>query len=209
MKRIIAFILCLAAVLSLAACGDGGSVESHRDDDGNLITESDRRRVVSVDSLPYSVPYNSKAITLKSVDSYELYADGSHSYHLYSVITIDISELTEEEVSWLRGEDLDVRAFITSEKNGEDFGLMSSLGSIRWTDAKEIQFVKTSSFSNSYRYSFSGAEICVSMAVSQTGDKEQEVMYSAVLPGDLPDAGTIPEPLYGYVVTWLNEKAEK
>ena len=212
MKRSFALILIFAIMLSAAACSSGSSVNTYRDDNGNMVVESERGANVIVEKIPYSVPYNAKDITIASVEFYENQTAESPSYNLFAVITLDLNDLTEDEGYWLATEDLDVDVYLTSQKNNVDFDSMHSVGQIRWTDTNEMQIVKISSPTGNYRYSFGGSEASVVIRTTQEEmyqyegndlHKEEEITYKTSIGSTLEDAENIPQPLHDYVAEWL------
>lgn len=225
MKRLIALFLTLTLILALAACGSGSSDSGFKttmttDEYGNNVIEFEGCRTAMIDTLPYDLVYNNSHISLIDISFYENVADYSHN--LFIVTTLDVSELSEEQLHWLRESDLDVNAYLTSENNGYDSTPASFLGSLYYTDTEKLIFVHTSSFGRENRYSFSGAELSLTVTVTQEEtyehkfddgstsnfNKEEKLHYSGIVDENLPDAETIEEPLYSYVVKWLRNEAD-
>lgn len=220
-KQFLAMFLLTVSLISCSSCSSDSSsgVKSYRDENDNYIIETDGRRDVMTSELPISVPYNDKSITLTDVSCYQNCAD--YSYNLFIVITLDVSALDDSELHWLRESDMDVDSYITCEANDYDFDSSSSLGSILWTDTKELVFVKTSSFFKENRHGFEGSELSICVSVSQedtyehkssTGEtsnlnRVEEITYKMTVGDAITDAEKIEEPLYGRIADWLHSEA--
>ena len=170
-------------------------------------------------NLPATAKYNDTYITVENVEFYQNLVDYSHN--LFAVITIDVSELDETQIHWLRESDLDVSVYLTNEKNEYDFSSMPNLGSLLIKDQQKSYFVLTSSFLKENRYDFAGSEAAIIVTVTQEEtydhvssdnkhydlNKKESVHYTTTVPDNIPEAETIPNPLYKYVGEWLYDKA--
>lgn len=215
MKRII----CLALISALVFSGCGGMTSESAwstDANGNRVYTMQGSTTVYADTLPVQQTYNDTYITLEKVDVYQTCPN--YSYSLYLVATFDISNLDDNQIHWLRESDMRVSSYLTSENNGQDFDSMSILGSLLVSDEEKLYFVFTSSFWDENRYDFAGSEISLYVTLAQEEtytvqsnkkdvemNCETEVMHTFTLPDKITDAELIPEPLYGYIVKWLNE----
>ena len=222
--KMLIFLPLAFAILFLSACASATDStpqsNNYYDDDGNFVIESTGNKTVMIDEIPYSVPYNGKVITLESVEFYENCPN--YSYNLFTVITLDVSNLSEAEIHWIRESDLSVKAYITSEANDYDFSSGVALGSILFTDTNKLIFVQTSSFFKENRHSFGNSDISVSVVAKQEETyqytnaegktsnlhKTEEITYRTTISKTIPDAEEIEMPLYDYVVKWLNSKAD-
>lgn len=211
-------------LFALSACTSVSSPTNrpttYSDDDGNFVVEDVGRKTVMIDEIPYSVPYNEKKVTLESVRFFENCP--RYSYNLFVVITLDVSDLSEAEIHWLRESDLSVSTYITNEENGYDFSRASILGNLLLTDTNKLIFVQTSSFFNENRHSFQNSDISVSVTVTQeetyqyknskgevsNQNRTEEITYRTTISEAIPDAEEIEKPLYDYVADWLYSKAE-
>lgn len=224
MKKL--FWLLLAAFI-LAGCGESSSAiktesTTYINEDGNSTYESSRGTRITYDSLPGKVDYNGVPITLTDVSAYEIKSDESYSYTLYVVARVDVSQLSDEQIHWLREEDIDMRIYLTSEQNGYDFDTLSQLGSLFITDLHYIDFVYMTSVLDSNRNSFGGSELSVSLDVTQektyvfTNDDGKEndlhkvnsISYHYDIPDSVPSSGEIEEPLGSQIAEWLYDRAE-
>lgn len=222
MKKL-TFLLALL-MLSCSSCS-GLAVDSepvstdYYDENGNFVYESDDRRSVHVSEIPASIPYNGKSITLTDVSFYQNCVD--YSYTLFIVSTLDISELDDSELHWLRESDISVDSYITCEANKYDFESTAALGSVLFEDDAKLVFVETSSFFDENRHGFENSEVsaCVSVTQEETYEykrtdgttselnKTEEISYKTTTGDSITDAEQIEEPVYGYIAKWLNSKA--
>lgn len=163
MKRLLAFTLAVLVLLSCPALAD--SITTKKDAFGNLVMIMDSGKNIGVEKLPYSIEYNAKTIPFVSISAYQEKAQ--HSYTLFVIVTLDVSALSDDEVYWLRKDDLDVSLYATQENNGFDFDSLSKLGLIWWTDIKQIDIVFTSPFTDEYRYPFNDIEVFSSVSLKQ------------------------------------------
>lgn len=206
------FALICSAVLLSGCSSDPLPTEPKTDEAGNLIISSSNHRTVMLDTLPYDVKYNDSSLSFLDVEFYENKVN--HSHHLFILATLDVSNLDEDQLHWLRESDLEVYGYITSESNDYNFKRTSYLGSLLYTDTKELVFVLTSNFLEENRNSFAGSNISLIIDVTQeekTEDdwnKVESLHYSATVGESLPDPDTISDPLRGYIAEWLYNKAD-
>lgn len=221
MKRIISMLLCIVIVISMCACsGQNESVSNYHDEDGNFIIESEGHRTVMPKEIPFGLPYNGNTVTLSDVRFYEICVE--YSYMFFTVVTLDVSQLDEASLHWLRESDLDVSAFITNEKNDYDFDLAPALGNVLFTDSNELVFVFVSSLLKVNRKSFAGSEISVVIKAAQEEkfeyvdsdgktkkvNKIEEIHYSTTTGDSIEDVKNIDDNLYAYILEWLNEMVD-
>ena len=222
MRTVASFAFVLAIIVFCTGCSgarSGSTIESGLNEAGNFYSTSEMGDTEFAGSLPFAISYNGSNVFIKDVSAYEVQTS-NYAYTLYVVIDIDASELDDAGFHWLREEDLSVSAYITSEKNEYDFDAAYRLGSL--SSGKTISFVFMSSPLDKCRHSFANGKVTVSASLAQEDTyeykredgtvgnlhKENTGMYEFELPDELPSAETIPEPLYGYVVEWLAEKAK-
>lgn len=219
MKRCIILILCLC--LLLCGCGNSSPVStgptlSATDPMGNRIEYSDRGKSVSVKNLPCHIEYNGSTFELTGVEMYESYSEETYSYFLYAIVAFDVSDLTDAEIHWLTKEDIDVYMLFDQAKSDDDvdFAYMSVLGSLHLTDTGELFYVFTPSYWNAYRDSFAGSGCFLSIKVTQQDtyqykdtDLQKKFSYSYYfdIPDDMKDSEAIEQPLYDYMVKWLEQ----
>ena len=221
MKRIISMLLCIVIVISMCACsGQNESVSNYHDEDGNFIIESEGHRTVMPKEIPFGLPYNGNTVTLSDVRFYEICVE--YSYMFFTVVTLDVSQLDEASLHWLRESDLDVSAFITNEKNDYDFDLAPALGNVLFTDSNELVIVFVSSLLKVNRKSFAGSEISVVIKAAQEEkfeyvdsdgktkkvNKIEEIHYSTTTGDSIEDVKNIDDNLYAYILEWLNEMVD-
>lgn len=219
-NQTIAFLLACFLIF-MGGCSSTPStyVTNSTDEFGNTVIEYTGHRTVMLDSLPYELIYNNKSITLVDVCFYENVVDYSHN--LFIISTLDVSNLDDAELHWLTESDLDVSAYLTCEKNNYDFSSLATLGSLLLTDEKQLIFVHTSSFFKENRYSFSGAEISLTVTATQEETYEyitdngdtcdlhvaEKLHYNSTIEEKLPNPDEINYPLNEYISKWLYEKA--
>ncbi len=220
MKKCVPLLLSL--ILLFSGCSNSGSssIIYSTDSVGNTVIENEGSRTTIVDELPYELQYNGVGIPIVDVSVYENKVN--HSYHLFVVTTLDVSGLDEDSLHWLRHSDLDVHVYIEGGKNEYDFDTAPVLGSIYWTDVKQLVYVHTSSFFEENRYSFAESELTVTLIATQeeeyvhkTNDgrtielnKKEEVMYNTTLDGTIPHTDDIDTSLADYIGEWLHNRAD-
>lgn len=209
--------LLLAVLLLLTACGSPPTLSpqttaSPTNAHGDRVEHLHGRTVIFPEELPAIIDYNDNYVTVKSMDAYELEANFEHT--LYIVATIDYSALSESEFHWFVEEDLTISAYATHEKNGYDFKKLSLLGKLYDSGTDTLWIVFTSSFFDTNRYDFGGAEVILSVDVKQeAGASDVEtnsgesigLHYSKTLQDNLPSANTIKAPLIDWIEKWLGE----
>lgn len=208
MKKFFAVLGATILSVFLSACtSDRSSVITYRDESGNFFIETSSDRTAMIDAIPYELKYNDSNISLVDVSLYENRTN--FSYNLFLVCTIDVSNLDEEQVHWLKESDLNVRAFITNESNDYDFYSARYLGSLHYTDTNKIMYVFTSSFSEENRVSFSGSDISVAIDVAQNADESPAecLQYSFSAADSLPPPEEIEQPLQDHIADWLQTRA--
>lgn len=221
MKKILAMLLVGLIAISMIGCNDPVStIQWTTDQDGNRVMIEEGRLTTFPQNLPVDITYNTEDISVVSVDVYQdLLSD--YSYCLYLVVKLDVSNLDEAQIHWLRKSDINVAAYLTSDDNGYDFYSMGKLGNLLDDlneDEKVIYYTFTSSFLKENRYSFVGSEITVSVDIKQEEtytftyedksvdrNKECGIHYTLNLDQDLPESEEIPYLLYNYMVEWLKK----
>ena len=174
MKRtgLLALSLVLMIIL-LCSCSSSAGVTSGSKEDGVFYIDTEGRHTEMPKSLPYSLKYNGKEITLDAVDVYEV-RSSDYTHTLYVVSTIDAANLSDEEFHWLVAEDLETSAYITCEANEYDFRGAYLLGKLQDADSKQITVVYISSPSDHCRYSFADSEVSFSVKCTQEETFEKE-----------------------------------
>lgn len=212
-RKTLALLLC--AALLLTACGPSSTASSSTDAYGNRVTHMSGRTTVFADELPAIIDYNDNYVTVKSMVAYDSEVNFEHT--LYVVVTIDYSALSESEFHWFLEEDFNISAYATHEKNGYDFKRLGLLGKLYDSNTDTLWIVLHSSFFDSNRHDFSGADVVLSVEVAQgvdgsdgnSGSNECIALhYSDVLPDKLPDVETVGHPLYDWIVKWLGDYAD-
>lgn len=90
-------------------------------------------------TYPYAFPYESSEISIASVGFFQ--AKIGHGYYPFFHIRLDVSQLSDDEIYWLRKEDISADVFYASGNASADYGIFSTLINILWTDIKQIDFV--------------------------------------------------------------------
>lgn len=222
MKRTAYFLFCFVLCLFLFGCSSHKpttNIEYQQNENGESVIVSNGSKTLMAKTLPAEIKYNDTSFSLASVDFYELYSN--YQYYLYIVVTLDFTGMPDSDLHWLKEEDLSKMVLISSKDNDLDYSLAHVLGTLY--DGEKAYIVFTSSFFDSYRYSFVGSDISVSITAKQKDTyeytnskgkvsslhKEEEVHYTHTISESLPSAEDIPEPLYSYVVKWLNNESQK
>lgn len=220
-KLFFAIVISFMAVV-VASCGSGATTPSSTHyiaDNGDFVIESNGTHHVSSDTLPLAVGYNGKTIAITDVSFYQNVTNFSHN--LFTVFYIDVSNLDDAEIHWLRESDLSTIVLVSNEANKYDYEHAPNLGSLLLTDSKELVFVSMTSTHDENRYSFDNSEVSVSLNVTQeetyeyvyqgetkTANKQEEISYTASTGESLPDPDTIENPLHDYIVKWLSDWAK-
>ena len=221
-EKVLLILLCFTAMLSGCSTSDSGYDPTWTTDSAcNSVMQDNGRTTIFPDTLPVDVPYNDTHISVSSIKAYQ--DNASYNYTVYLVVQLDVSELSDSELHWLRKSDLSVDAYLTNEANNHDFQNMPTLGRLLHADGKTLQYVLTTSFFDENRYPFEKSDLTLSIDIKQEDtytytnsegentklNKTISISYSTTLPETLPNSETIPKPLYGYVAEWLAEWSDK
>ena len=224
MKKIMVLLLALIMLFGLTGCEKKYTSileQFSTDENNNNLYISDMGNTTFAENLPCDVKYNNTSIKLAGVWVYQDYNKEEYSYSPYIVLRIDISGLKEDELHWLYNEDLTLSVYITSENNSLDFHSLSQLGA--YFDSYSLNFVFFDY--DSYRYSFSGAEMTICLDIKQTGtyeyedgegnksqhNKTESLQYKTNVKENLTgteDIKEFNEFLYEFMVKQLNERAD-
>ena len=221
MKKTAYILICFVLYIFLFGCSSRkptANVDFQQNEKGESVIVSNGLNTLMTKTLPAEIKYNNTSFLLSSVECYELYSN--YQYHLYIVATLDFSGMPDSDLHWLKEEDLSKMTLISSKENELDYSLAHVLGTLY--DGDKAYIVFTSSFLNSYRHSFIGSDIsvCITAEQEETYEytnsegkvsslhKKEEVHYTHNISETLPSPETIPEPLYSYVVKWLNNESE-
>lgn len=216
MKRIISAFLCL----SLLLCGCGSApvetIPANTDSAGNDIRTDESGTETKVLRFPCPIQYNNSILYLDSVDFYESYSEDTFSYFLYCIATFDVSNLTDAELHWLTEEDIDVVISYNEANEGFDYVSMSPIGVLHIQDTKKLVFSFAPSNFSAYRHSFSGKGIVLLTNVTQEetyniredlkSNVKNTLSYVSTIPENLPDAESIPEPIYSHMVECISRQ---
>lgn len=214
-------LMLLSFVLLFTGCESGASerIDHYYDEDGYFVIESEGRRTVMPDELPYNIQYNGMAIPITDVSFYQNKSTSSHN--LFIIVRMDVSDLSGSEIHTLQDEALTVNAYITNEANECEFESAPKLGSLLLSDTKELIYVNTSLFSKEHPHGFGNSEITVCVTAKQedtydsessTGkilkiNKEECISYSTTTDKTVKNAELIEHPLYDYIAKWLYSEA--
>lgn len=208
MKKILLMMVIWCLLLSLCACTSTPANTSY--------TSIDRGEYEFESGIPFQMNYNGKELTVSNISAYEQYT--SHQYTLYVVVKIDASDLTDDELYWLQKDDIDADLSITCEDNNMENDSMSLLGSLRYTDTKQLNLVYYTSFFHETRYSFAGSRIKCSFRATQkekyeyeyNGEKQSSkkvnvAYYTYDVPENLedPEVALKGTTLFEYMNEWL------
>lgn len=217
MKKIISLILVSSLLICLCGCSVGSNIKQSTDENGNLIFSSDRGVDIRTENLPATVKYNETDIKLKSVEFYEGYSGKTYTYDLYTVIKLDVSNCSDEELHWLQEEDVEIRTYVTCESNGYDFDDLTNLRKILYPDTKEFVFVEMTPYSDENRKSFSNSEITICVDVTQEKtyvykdtnlNCTNTLTYNTEIGETITNIDDISEPLNSQISLWFTEDAK-
>lgn len=230
MKKALVLAIIFSMIVTLfSGCGSASSLNSnldepepttksfYTDESGNFIRNDEDGVSISAAVLPCSIPHNNANITVSSVNVYQDLIEDYYAYTVYVVVELDVSELDEAQIHWLRESDISTTVFLTNEKNEYDNYQMSRLGNLLVEDTSKIYYVFTSSAYKDNRYDFSGSDMTVFFTFTQEktylyNDSERHCenyfRYNFTMPENSPSAETIPEPLYSYIAEWLGNQAD-
>lgn len=190
--------------------------ESYFDDNGDLVYSSESGINITTETLPATLKYNETEIKLNSVEFFEGYSDESYTYDLYTVIRLDVSACSDEQLHWLQEEDLEVRTYVTCEANDYDFDDLTNLGKILYPETKELVFVDMTSYLDENRKSFANSEVSVCIDLKQDETYKYEdtslhctnsVSYRTELEKTISNLDDISEPLKSQIGAWFTEDA--
>lgn len=221
MKRLISTIVLCFVIMFMASCASDAPSRQIADDTdsrGNRISYYGDEATTFPKSLPCDVFYNDTIVTLSSVDVFELYQN--YEYYIFIIGSIDLSNLSDAEKHWLLEEDIDIDAYITSQKNKMDFESASALGTLHVTDKNTLYYVAISPVTKNCRHSFAEAKISFVLSVKQeeTHDftrkdgtigsinNRNSIHYSFTLPAELQTTDAISDYLSKYITEWLKSK---
>lgn len=223
-KRIISLFLCVFITITLTACttsansSQDSTIEtSYFDESGNRISIDKRGTTIFAESLPCSIDHNGTTVTMNGVTVYQSLIEDFYSYYLYVVVELDVSNLDDAQIHWLRESDIAPYVFLTNEKNEYDFDSLHRLGNLLLEDSKIIYYVFTSSPFMDNRYDFAGSEMTISFGFTQeaTYDSDESKLnctnylrHTLIVPDNLPSGETIPDPLYSYVSEWIRNSTD-
>lgn len=222
MKRFFAAILFFVIALSFCSgCESSPKTESYQDENGNLVIAKDSGTTVMPESLPFEILYNGKPVTFESVDFFQDRSESDYRYTLYAILTVDVSQLAEDEQHWLEDSDMDAHIYLTNEQNDYDFDSLNYLGNAMTDDNKLVFGFMTLSSYKEDRYTYEGSKVSAVISITQeetyeykyNGETkirniEDSLHFSTEVGTHLPDSEAIPEPIYSYMVQWINNKAD-
>ena len=216
MRKLISLIFVSSLLICFCGCSVFSNVEILTDENGNKIYSSDRGIDVRTEILPATVKYNETDIKLKSVEFYEEYSEKTYTYDLYTVIKLDVSNCSDEELHWLQEEDVEIRTYVTCESNDYDFDDLTNLGKILYPDTKEFVFVKMTSYADENRKSFSNSEVTICIDVTQEKTYAYKdanlhctntLTYNTETGETIMNIDDISEPLKSQIDLWFMEDA--
>ena len=178
-KLVVLVVICLL----LSACGvkESDPAIISYDALGNEISTHKKGMDIDADNLPCAIPFNGKNVYLKGFELCESKADDD-TYSLYSFVTLDVSELEQDEINDLRNKKLDASCYIDSAKNDLDFSRMTNLGNFLWSDTKELILISINSLTaidSDYYYSFKDNLLDYSLFIDIEQQDEYEVKTSS------------------------------
>ncbi len=216
MKKWICLIMMSILLNCFCGCDNSSDIQTSTDENGNLIYSSDSGVDITTETLPVTVKYNETDIKLKSVEFYEGYSKETYTYDLYTVIKLDVSNCSDEELHWLQ-EDVEVRTYVTCESNDYDFDDLTNLGKIFYPDTKEFVFVEMTSYIDENRNSFSNSEVTICIDVTQEKTYSYKdsnlhcrntITYYTETGKTITNINDISEPLNSQIGLWFAEDAE-
>lgn len=173
MRKVITIIM-LCAVLCgcslLGGCTDGSQFG---DPGAAKVEETERPTRFRITELPFTMDYNGKSITCKSVELYQ--SQVNYEWHPYMIIRFDTSDLTEEDIHWLttadfsvgiKPKDLDVDAHYYSEQNDISYEYFPQAVEYTNSDTHELVDIFYQ-YDEGTRKDFSDIEVAVSISLTQ------------------------------------------
>lgn len=151
------FIIFACVILLLTGCGDSSSEKRYKDDNGNTITETDSTKTIYLKSLPSELQFNNTSIQYIALDMYQDNSYSGHGYNIYATLTIDVSNLSDDELYWLdkdteyiSDKTLQVKCYITDEHNDLDFESMSPISVVVDGKKRTYTFMLINEFKNDF-----------------------------------------------------------
>lgn len=157
MKRLVAIGMISISIL-MAGCGESESGVNF----------------INIDSLPSDITLKGTTLKVTNTEIYqEQSSDEGHPYYFSAVITIDKSEISDDDLYWLlkneNGKPLTADCHLTSEKNETDYESIPEVTDYYDDDNYYLIF---NDYNNEYRYPLTDAELSIDI------DAEQEDTYT-------------------------------
>ena len=130
----------------------GNDCYTYTDDDGEISY------TVTPESFPFSFDYNGKEVVILRADFYQ--AKIGYGYYPFYHIKLDVSQLTDDEIYWMRKVDMDILLpfYVPNLDAGSDaITYLSKIVNVLWTDIKEIDIILYGD--KAQRYSLEGCTI--------------------------------------------------
>lgn len=134
------------------------------ENDGTTVLVSDYGNSYTLKQLPKNLKYNDKSILLETIEFYQ--DKNNYVYDLYAIVTLNLSELSDEEIYWmLKNNDLDYYSIdIDSEKNEYKDKPLSYLNkSLQNSELKLLFYLQEDS-----RYSFESGTFDFNFQIKQS-----------------------------------------
>lgn len=159
------WMILLLVLLFVPACSYASySYVTSSDEFGNYCSlftdENGSSYSVFPETFPYSLHYEGKEIEINKAAFYQ--EKFGFGYHPFFHVQIDVSQLTEEEVYWLRNDDLFCSAFCQLDKIF-DYKYFTLLIDLYYEDLKVIDMVYFSE--DVSRYPLEGYDFSASMEI--------------------------------------------
>lgn len=180
MRKLMAMLLALLMVMSMAACGSGedGIAEIPTTEDGVSAFESATGQMnFTLSKIPYDMTFGDKTVQLSRVVFYEEYSD--HGYYPYIVVTLNRENLTDDDIYWMtkyddkkHGKEIDINVYARSGKNELDSDVLSYIGAIY--DSRNLYFIY---YGEKARYSYMGSEFSCQIIHAPSGLIKDDTVY--------------------------------
>ena len=157
-------IALLTAATLMTGCKSGLSAY------GPVSSSADRGSVLTAKSLPYEITVMGSTLNVSSVDLYEeRYTTNGHPYHFSTVLTIDRSGVSDNDLYWvLRSNAVDntlsVTCDLTSDKNGVKYQEIPEVET--YYDDNNIYYIFYDYY-NEYQYPLSDASTDIWISAEQ------------------------------------------
>jgi len=177
-------IICIF-VFILIGCDTNSYTVEKTDDGGTIVYSSDYGTTYSYDELPINIEYNGNDIKCLYTEIYQEKAE--HGYDIYVVASIDLSELSEDDIYWIgKDEELRISVLLTNKENDVEGVSMNELCMLENNNVRRIVFY----LNDTYRYTF--ANSCLSTFTDiKKGKQTDTFIYKTIVSDNIKSTSEI------------------